>query len=424
LFNRFASNEVSGITERVNEGNLKTSQDDLKAEDDEAMISEATFLQNQERDRFTTQALDKKLNSPASRKELLAPLISRLKSEASEKRPVQLVEINGQVKYPGVYPLPQDSSIYSMVKAAGGLTESAHLEMAEITSLVIENGISQIEHNRVNLMSQFLLPEAQQVQLGSKDVLNVLRIPDWYESNVITLSGEVVFPGSYQISRGETLASVIARAGGLTDKASKGAAIFTREELKDKERENIDKAIQDLREQLANNNLSNSQFSRTIDYDNATRVLNDLTDIEPVGRMVINLAAIVNGSETENIELKNGDTLIIPNITPAISVIGEVFVSTTYRFDDSLDISAYIERSGGAREYGDTSKIYVVKADGSVTIPETNYWFSAGNGMQLEPGDTIVVPRDVTNYDNISLWQGITQIIYQSAIAVAAIGSL
>ncbi|WP_371192543.1 SLBB domain-containing protein [Glaciecola sp. SC05] len=425
LFDRFANDNAEGVVAKVTDGNLKTSQDDLKAKaGDSKEMSEAQFLQNQENNRFTTRAFEKQASLSASRKLVLAPLIARLKSEASEQHPVQLIEITGQVKYPGVYPLPQHSSIQTMLKAAGGLTESAHLEIAEITSMVINNGKSEIKHNRVNLIEQLVLDTQQQVKLLSKDVLNVLRIPDWYENNIISLEGEVVFPGVYQISRGETLSSVIKRAGGLTEKASPRAALFTREELKLKERENIDKAIEDLREQLANNNLSNSQFSRTVDYDNATRVLDDLTDVEPVGRMVINLPDILKGIVAEDIELKNGDRLIIPNITPAVSVIGEVFVSTTYRFDQSLTLYDYIERAGGAREFGDTSKIYIVRADGSVSIPRSNYWFSSNSGTVLEPGDTIVVPRDVTNYDNISLWQGVTQILYQSAIAVAAVRTL
>jgi protein involved in polysaccharide export with SLBB domain len=311
-----------------------------------------------------------------------------------------------------------------MLSAAGGLVESAHLENAEITRIVMEDGTSDTQHSQINLMNQLTLPEEQQVRLGSKDVLSILRIPNWYENDVIELRGEVVFPGTYQISRGETLSSVIARAGGLTEKASPRAAIFTREELKEKERINIDRSVEDLREQLANNNLSNSQFSKTIDYENATRVLDDLTNVKPIGRMVIQLEDIINGVARADIEVKGGDTLIVPNVTPAISVIGEVFVSTTYRFDETLSVDDYIERAGGAREYADTSSIYIVRADGSVDTFASNYWFSANNERSLEPGDTIVVPRDVTNYDNISLWQGVTQILYQSAIAVAAIRTL
>lgn len=417
IFNRVGQNVVKGVAGEVVDGNLKASQDDLKSND-------ADYLQGVEAKRFTTEAFEKASTADFSRKALLAPLIARLKSEATNKDSVQLAEITGQVKYPGNYPLPQLPNLQSMLSAAGGLTEAAHLESAEISSVIFVDGISTVRHTNINLIEQLLLPAVQQVAVKSKDVVNIVRIPQWFENNTIELKGEVVFPGRYQISEGEKLSSIIARAGGLTNSATIQAAVFSREELKEKERKNIEKAVQDLREQLANNNLSNNQFSRTIDYQNATDVLNDLSDVEPLGRMVINLKDIVAGINSADITVKNGDVLSIPNITPAVSVIGEVFVTTTYMYRNDLTVSDYIQLAGGVREYGDESKVYIVKADGSVSVPENDFWFTGGSEGLLEPGDTIVVPRDVTNYDNISLWQGVTQIIYQSAVALAAIGSL
>ncbi|WP_148277444.1 SLBB domain-containing protein [Brumicola pallidula] len=417
IFNRVGQNVVAGVAGEVADGNLKASQDDLKNND-------AAYLQGVEAKRFTTDAFEKPTTTDFSRKALLAPLIARLKSEATNNDEVQLVEITGQVKYPGNYPLPQLSNIQSMLTAAGGLTESAHLESAEITSVTLVNGISQVSHSDISLINELLKPASQQVALKSKDVVNIVRIPQWYENNVIELKGEVVFPGRYQISEGERLSSIINRAGGLTQSATAKAAVFTREELKKKEKQNIDKAVKGLREQLANNNLSNSQFSRTIDYQNATKILNDLSDVEPLGRMVISLEDIITGNGLSDIMVKNGDSLTVPNITPAVSVIGEVFVTTAYMYRKDLSVDDYISLAGGVREFGDASKVYIVRANGSVAIPENDFWFSGDSQTMLEPGDTIVVPRDVTNYDNISLWQGITQIIYQSAVALAAIGSL
>jgi len=146
-----------------------------------------------------------KLND--SRKQLLAPIIARLKSEASEERSVQLIEVVGQVKFPGVYPVAANNSLANILRAAGGLTESAHLESAEITSTSYEDSLAVTAHKQFNLIAQLALDESEQIKFESKDVLNIVRIPDWYENNVVTLSGEVVFPGSYRISSGETLTS-------------------------------------------------------------------------------------------------------------------------------------------------------------------------------------------------------------------------
>lgn len=414
LFNRVSLNVGSAIENRIVAGDLNTSSDDSK-------LGEALVVQRNELESFTTKQLSDTNLVNYSRKQLLAPVIARLKSEASDTRPVKLFEVNGQVKFPGVYPVATNNSIASALRAAGGLTESAHLESAEISSLSFETGIATTKHQSFNLLQQLTLGERDQMELGSKDLLNVLLIPDWYENNVVTLSGEVVFPGSYQISKGETLGALIQRAGGLTSKATPQAAVFTREELIENERKNIQLAVNELRQELASNNLSTSQFAKSIDYDNANKVLNDLTNVTPVGRLVINLGDIINGRTDRDFQLKDGDKLIVPNITPAVIVIGEVFFTASHMYDPALSVDDYIAKSGGIKEYGDASNVYIVKADGSVLIPEPNFWFSDSNQAILTPGDTIVVPRDVTNYDNISLWQGVTQIIYQTAVALAAV---
>lgn len=417
LFNRVSFNSASGLEQRITAGNVKTSEDDVKSK-------EAQFVQKNELESFTTKQFADADKVNYSRKQLLAPIIARLKSEASEGRSVQLIEVVGQVKFPGVYPIATNNSLASILRATGGLTESAHLESAEITSLIYEDNLAVTAHKQFNLLTQLALIESEQIKLTSKDVLNIVRIPDWYESNVVKLSGEVVFPGTYQISKDETLTNLLKRAGGLTEKATIKAAVFTRVELQRKEQKSIKRAVEGLREQLANNNLSNSQFSKTIDYDNATKILNELENAQPIGRLVIDLGVLLNNEIGLDIDLKGGDNLVIPNITPAVSIIGEVFVTATHWYDPTLSIADYISKAGGVREYGDASKVYIVKADGSVFIPESSFWFSSASKVNLSPGDTIVVPRDVTNYDNIGLWQGVTQIIYQSTVALAAIGSL
>jgi protein involved in polysaccharide export with SLBB domain len=417
LFNRASQNVAGDREERVTASNLRTTAEDVRS-------AEADYVQQNEREIFTPKQLAVNAANTFSRKQLLAPIIARIKSESSDKRAVQLYEVGGQVKFPGVYPIPVNNNLQNSIDAAGGLTEAAFLENAEITKVSFEGDSASTLHFQFSLSQQLKLDRASQVALESKDVLNISRIPDWYESNVVQLKGEVVFPGSYQISKGETLRSLIARAGGLTEKASIEGAVFTRDELRQKEQDSIDRAVEDLREQLANNNLSNSQFSKTIDYENATKVLDDLTNVTPIGRLVIDLDRLINDATSDDLVLKGGDELTIPNITPAISVIGEVFVPATHLFDSTLTVNDYIERAGGIREYGDESKVYIVRADGSVFVPDNSFWFTSDSTSMLRAGDTIVVPRDVTNYDNISLWQGVTQILYQTAVALAAIGSL
>ena len=400
-----------------NSRNNKGTMDDENNED-----NKANLLQELDLASFTEKYLILEKTKYLSREELLAPIIERLQNESTQSSPMKLVEITGQVKFPGVYPVQKNATVRDLILAGGGLLESAYLQKAEIsrTSLDSSNAL-RIEHIQIDLIDSML--GNSNIALQSKDTLNVLRTPDWHENKKVELVGEVVFPGVYQIKKGETLAQLIERAGGLTEEATVKAVVFTREELKQRERENLDKSVENLRQQIASTNLSGSQNVKTIDYQEAKLILDELLQVEPVGRLVIDMPQIIAGNPTADLSLKDGDKLFVPNISSSVSVVGEVFVPSTHMFKYGKTLEQYVANSGGETDRADMGDVYIVKADGSVTIPETSFWFSSSETV-LEPGDTIVVPRDVTNYERLGLWQTITQIAYQSAIALIAIGNL
>ena len=400
-----------------NSRNNKGTMDDENNED-----NKANLLQELDLASFTEKYLILEKTKYLSREELLAPIIERLQNESTQSSPMKLVEITGQVKFPGVYPVQKNATVRDLILAGGGLLESAYLQKAEIsrTSLDSSNAL-RIEHIQIDLIDSML--GNSNIALQSKDTLNVLRTPDWHENKKVELVGEVVFPGVYQIKKGETLAQLIERAGGLTEEATVKAVVFTREELKQRERENLDKSVENLRQQIASTNLSGSQNVKTIDYQEAKLILDELLQVEPVGRLVIDMPQIIAGNPTADLSLKDGDKLFVPNISSSVSVVGEVFVPSTHMFKYGKTLEQYVANSGGETDRADMGDVYIVKADGSVTIPETSFWFSS-NETVLEPGDTIVVPRDVTNYERLGLWQTITQIAYQSAVALIAIGNL
>ena len=80
----------------------------------------------------------------------------------------------------------------------------------------------------------------------------------------------------------------------------------------------------------------------------------------------------------------------------------------------------YIELSGGPTQRADKGRIYVVRADGSVVTAGSS-WFGSGGGYP--PGDTIVVPLDAERMRALPLWTAVTTIIYNLAVAVAAVNS-
>ncbi|MBH0048888.1 SLBB domain-containing protein [Pseudoalteromonas sp. SWYJZ19] len=356
-----------------------------------------------------------------SRHNLLAPIIAKFKQQASVQQAMQLVEISGNVTFPGIYPLMIGGEAKDLIIAAGGLLESAYVKQAEITRIVASDG-SKIEHLRFDLESAMKGELQSNITLQSKDSINVFAIPNWQENVKVELKGELRFPGTYTIRRGETLTELLERAGGFSKFAEQKAAVFTRTSIKEQEQKQLARLSTELRRDIASKSFQNSVSSSTLSYEEMNKLLNDLASVEAVGRLVIDLPLIVNNQQ--NLVLQDGDTLYVPSKRDSISVIGEVNYSTSHLYKTGVSVDDYIALSGGLKERAAEDRIYIIKANGSVKIPNTGGWFAANNADQLEPGDTIVIPMDAGHMDKLTLWSTATQILYQLGVAVAAIGSL
>ncbi|KKK44477.1 hypothetical protein LCGC14_3167050, partial [marine sediment metagenome] len=331
------------------------------------------------------------------------------------------VEISGNVTFPGIYPLMIGGEVSDLITAAGGLLESAYVKQAEITRIVASDG-SKIEHLRFDLESAMKGDLQSNITLQSKDSINVFAIPNWQENVKVELKGELKFPGTYTIRRGETLTELLERAGGFSQFAEQKAAVFTRASIKEQEEKQLARLSTELRRDIASKSFQNSVSSNTLSYEEMNMLLNDLASVEAVGRLVIDLPLIVNNQQ--NLVLQDGDTLYVPSKRDSISVIGEVNYSTSHLYKSGVSVDDYIALSGGLKERAAEDRIYIIKANGSVKIPNTGGWFAANNAEELEPGDTIVIPMDAGHMDKLTLWSTATQILYQLGVAVAAIGSL
>ena len=124
---------------------------------------------------------------------MLLPIIQKLKEQGRSGHSIQLVEVDGQVKYPGIYPLVVGGKVDDLVAAAGGLAESAYLAKADITRNVVGSYGVKKESITLNLASA-LKAESDNVLLVSKDRLNIHKIPAWSDNHIIELRGEFVFP--------------------------------------------------------------------------------------------------------------------------------------------------------------------------------------------------------------------------------------
>jgi polysaccharide export outer membrane protein len=260
------------------------------------------------------------------------------------------------------------------------------------------------------------------------DFLNIKELPEWSRQEQVSLLGEVRFPGVYPIHRGETLLSVIHRAGGLTSMAFTDGSIFLRKELKEREQQQLDKLADRLQSDLAAAALqataaNQAQAGQALAVGQS--LLTQLKTSKAVGRLVIDLNSVIAsqvGAPTD-VVLREGDEIMIPKQKQEVTVIGEVQTSTSHFYRPQFSRDDYIAMSGGTTRKADRGRIYVVRADGSVVSSEGNGWFRRSGQLAMRPGDTVVVPLDTERMPALPLWQAVTQILYNLAITAAAVNS-
>lgn len=374
------------------------------------------------RDRIVVFGLD------SGRRATVETVLEELRTQSRINLPSEVVRVDGRVKAAGDYPLEPGMRVSDLLRAGGGMQDAAYGARAELTRYRVLGDARTTELIDVDLAAILRGDSAADVALLPFDYLNVKELPEWSEQEKVTLQGEVRFPGTYPIKRGETLKSVLQRAGGLTSLAFPGGTVFTREELKVREQEQISRLVSRLQSDLATAALQGAQASQgqaTQALAVGQSLLDQLKATRAVGRMVIDLESIQRAEpgSAEDVALRDGDLLVIPKVKQEVMVLGEVQNSTSHFYRADLTRDDYIGLSGGTTRKADRRRIYVVRADGSVVSGEGSAWFRRSAQVAMRPGDAVVVPLDTERMPKLTLWQAVTQIVYNLAIAAAAVNS-
>lgn len=357
-----------------------------------------------------------------SRANYLEPVLDQLRMQGHSGDPTPVVRIRGQVKVPGEYPLEEGMTVADLVRAGGGLAESAYRASAELTRYQIDQGRSRAtELLEIQLADALAGDASANILLSAFDYMNVKEVSRWREDDIVEIKGEVLFPGKYPIYQGEPLTSVIRRAGGLTSYAFPAGSVFTRDTLKVREREQLDVLARRVEGDLAALALSDPGQTEAISIGQS--LLGQLKSAEPAGRLVIDLKKVLTGDENSDVLLRDGDLLVIPPMTQEVTVLGEVQYATSHLWEPGLSRDDYINRSGGVNVKADKRRIYVVRANGEVVVSNRSRFFSKSRGFDIEAGDSIVVPLDTDRVKPLVLWTSATQILYNLAIAAAAANS-
>ena len=368
----------------------------------------------------------------SGRDRVIQPLMEELGVQSNMDRPTQVVHVDGRVKVPGDYPLESGMTVGDLIRAGGGLADAAYGTKAELTRYEVIGGESRrTDLIEIDLAAALRGDSAANLPLRSFDNLSIKEVSGWRSQESVTLLGAGRFPGHYSIRRGETLRSVIARAGGLTNFAFADGAVFTREELRRREQDQMDILSSRMQKDLTILAVQASATSQSGGGGAASalavgqQLFTQLRSVRAVGRLVIDLNVSMRAAPGSNADviLRNGDQLIVPRYQQEVTVIGEVQNSTSHLFNASFGRDDYISMSGGTTKRADRKSIYVVHANGNVVTNQGNLWFRNGS-VAMKPGDTVVVPLDAERLPSLPYWQAVTSILYNVAIAVAAVHAL
>jgi polysaccharide export outer membrane protein len=271
----------------------------------------------------------------------------------SDFRPSRTVTLSGAVRRPGTYPFIEAMTLRDLLIAAGGLRDDAYLRDAEVARLpVSRTGGVLADTVHVPLDSTYIVDRDSSRYLGPPglpgrasgapefslepfDNVLILPQPGWELQRSVVVAGQVRYPGRYALlNRGERLADIIRRAGGLTEVAYAPGAQFTRAE-------------------------------------------------GGLGRVGIDLQnALKDPRSRDNVVLFGGDAVLVPEYQPTVKVEGAVGSPVTVAYVPRRGVGYYIDHAGGFARQADKNRTYIVQPNGAVDTYDN----------RVQPGARVVVP--------------------------------
>jgi protein involved in polysaccharide export with SLBB domain len=277
---------------------------------------------------------------------------------------------------------------------------------------------------------------SQNLELLPGDVVTIfskadIRVPQAQQTRYVRLEGEVVSSGVYSVLPGETLRHLVERAGGVTADAYLYGSEFTRESTRRVQQQRLNEYIDQIALQVSANATNN--FGRALNVSDSAAataaaqqnqsVISSLRQIQATGRIVLELPVDANNvSQLPDMPLEDGDRLIVPRIPSTVNVEGAVYNQNSFVFDPTRRVGSYIRLAGGANRDADTSRAYVIRASGSVLSKQYSSSLIGNNfdSLHIYPGDTVVVPLNLTKGQTLKTIVSIAQIVGQLGIAIAA----
>ena len=337
------------------------------------------------------------------------------------------VEISGYISNPGIIPYVDNMTLKDLI---GTVDFEVPSEVNYVDSRIvgnmrkvnINNIVAEItSKNSDNVKTVYLYElltrnkDTYNVNLAAGDKVLFRPVSDKEALRTVKILGYVKSPGVYKVRPGLKISNAIEMAGGLTDEAYMKGLVFNRPAISQQQQSIQEESLLKLKEDLAlkinkmQNLDKNDLTTDAKQFENNQEELINIYDKkfkENQGRIAINIKDD-RITESDDLEIKDGDEIFIPSTPQHINVIGEVNNQSAIAYYPDKAVKYYIDNVGGITKQAKKSEIYVIKANG------TSVKAKKLSSLTLDPGDTIIIPKKIGL--PIS-WSSITKDIFQMMV--------
>ena len=313
------------------------------------------------------------------------------------------ITVMGEVANPGVFPYADNATLEDMIILAGGLLESASTVRVDISRRIVDAKTTEAkevigEQFTFALKDGLVIDGDKGFVLKPYDQIYVRKSPTYHSQSSVTVNGEVLFTGTYNLTKkAERLSDIITRAGGITQFAYPRGARLTRT-MNDEELRRAKDVIA-----LAKRNQTDSLDMNSLNLYKKFTIGIDLEK------------AIANPGSDADVVLREGDVLEVPELNNTVRISGMVMYPNTVSFAEGKTLKYYIEQAGGFTQQAKKKKTYVIYMNGQIKRGKL------GSTSVIEPGCEIIVP---VKEKNKAALQNILSIATTSASLATMIASI
>ena len=333
----------------------------------------------------------------------------------------QTITIHGEVNYPGIYKYASNETLEDFVLQAGGLKNSASTVKVDVARRIVNpkaltNDSIIAKTYSFSLKDGFVIDGKSGFELMPFDEVYVRKSPGFYKQQNIIVDGEVMFSGTYTLSKKNTrLSDVIKAAGGINDRGYAAGATLVRK-INESERKRLEAAKKMALEQYET--VAAEEAARTgqkIDMSNSERIKK--FQIEDTYSIGIELdKALANPGSDADIVLREGDRIVVPQYTGTVKINGEVMYPNTVGYVKGKKASYYIDQAGGYGNKAKKRQSYIIYMNGTVA--------KVSHNAKPMPGCEIVVPAKATTKMSVAETMTIGTSVASIATMIATLANI